>query len=120
MTLEHIALLIGLLPALYIVGNKCARTLWHNGLACWFTQPLPYHQPDHISRARFRSALVGKRGASLPPRASRLRRGMTRVRPLVFSQLRLISLIIKRTKLLIATLFVSLRKLKSSNYDLFQ
>jgi hypothetical protein len=83
MTLEHIALLIGLLPALYIVGNKCARILWHNGLACWFTQPLPYHQPDPISRARFRSALVGKRGASLPPHAFWRRRGMTRARPLV-------------------------------------
>jgi hypothetical protein len=83
MTLEHIALLIGLLPALYIVGNKCARILWHNGLACWFTQPLPYHQPDPISRARFRSAFAWKRGAFLPPRAFWRRRGMTRARPLV-------------------------------------
>lgn len=83
MTLEHIALLIGLLPALYIVGNKLARILWHNGLACWFTKPLPYHQPDPISRARFRSAFAWKRGAFLPPRAFWRRRGMTRARPLV-------------------------------------
>jgi hypothetical protein len=46
-------------------------------------KPLPYHQPDPISRARFRSALVGKRGASLPPHAFWRRRGMTRARPLV-------------------------------------
>ena len=83
MTLEHIALLIGLLPGLYIVGNKFARFLWHNGLACWFTKPLPYHQPDPISRARFRSAFAWKRGAFLPPRAFWRRRGMTRARPLV-------------------------------------
>ena len=83
MTLEHIALLIGLLPALYIVGNKFARILWHNGLACWFTGPLPYHQPDPISRARFRSAFAWKRGAFLPPHVFWRRRGMTRARPLV-------------------------------------
>ncbi|OHC29195.1 MAG: hypothetical protein A2Y50_10325 [Pseudomonadales bacterium RIFCSPLOWO2_12_59_9] len=83
MTLEHIALLIGLLPALYIVGNKFARILWHNGLVFSLTKPLPYHQHDPISRARFKWAFARKRGAFLPPRASGRRRGMTRARPLV-------------------------------------
>ena len=46
-------------------------------------KPLPYHQPDPIGRARFRSAFAWRRGASLPPHAFWRRRGMTMARPLV-------------------------------------
>lgn len=74
MTFDQIALLILLLPLAYVLGHRLARHLWHDWLACWFTTPLPYTQPDPISRARFKWAFAWKRGAFLPPRVSRRRR----------------------------------------------
>ena len=52
-------------------------------LVCWLTKPSPSKQPDPIGRARSMTACAGERGASLPPRVPRRRRGMTRARPLV-------------------------------------
>ena len=83
MTFDQVVLLIALIPFAYVIGNKVARHLWHFWLAGSLDNPLPYTQPDKVSRARFLSAFAWKRGASLPPRVFRRRRGITRARPLV-------------------------------------
>lgn len=83
MTFDRLLLLALLFPCAYVLANKLARHVWHFWLAGSFDKPLPYTQPDPIRRARFKWAFAWKRGASLPPRASRRRRGMTRARPLV-------------------------------------
>lgn len=67
----------------YFVCQCIAHHLFHKPVSGQLFRPLPYTQPDPISRARFLSAFAWKRGASLPPRDSRRRRGMTRARPLV-------------------------------------
>ncbi len=83
MTLDHIALMIVLLPAVYIIGNRFARHIWHFWLAGCFDKPLPYQQHTSLGSARFKWTCVWKRGAALSSRAFRRRRGMTRARPLV-------------------------------------
>lgn len=78
MTLDQFALLIVLLPVLYVIGNRFARHLWHFWLVRSPAKPLPYPQHTSLGSARFKWTFVWKRGAALSSRAFRRRRGMTR------------------------------------------